>query len=225
MMRLLRQNLGLKLLSLAAAFLLWLAFSGSRELTTAVSVPVQYRNIPSNLEIGTNIVEQVHLVVRGPSPLLGRLSASHSPVILDLGEIRRPGVRTFSVSRSNVSLPAGVVLERAIPSQIQVRAEERVARDVPVLPVLENVPDGVRVAAWEVTPRTLKVVGPRSRVDAIESVHTDPVDVRAAAGQEEVRTTAFAGDPQVHFTSSPSVILKLTLAPAPREPQRRENKR
>ncbi|MEJ5368535.1 MAG: CdaR family protein [Bryobacteraceae bacterium] len=225
MKRFLAHNLGLKLLSLAVAFLLWLAYSGSRELTTAVSVPVQYRNIPTDLEIGPDLVEEVRLIVRGPSTLLSRVSASPSPVILDLGRVRQSGVTTFSIQRSNVDLPSGVVLERAIPSQIQIRTERREVKEVKVVPVFENVPEGYRVESWTVTPPVLMLSGPKSRLDAIREVRTDPIDLHVRLGQSQVETVAYAGDPQVHFTQSPQVLVQFVLKPANAAAQEMEEKK
>ncbi len=212
MMRSLTRNLGLKLFSIGTAFALWLTFSGARELTTSVPASVQYRNIPKDLEISAGLVEQVHLIVRGPSPLLSRVSMSQVPVLIDLSSVRRPGVNTFTIQRSNVSLPTGVVLERAIPAQIQIGTEPRVAREVPVLPRFENAEAQKIVESWSVQPEKLTVVGARSRVAAIEGVYTDPIDLRAVPGNGEVRTVAYTGDGQVHFTSSPLVVLRVKFA-------------
>ncbi|MBI4890776.1 MAG: YbbR-like domain-containing protein [Acidobacteria bacterium] len=214
MIRAITRNLGLKLFSLATAFILWVLFSGARELTTSVPAPVQYRNIPQDLEISTGLVEQVHLIVRGPSPLLSKASLAQVPVVIDLGSVRRPGVNTFTILRANVSLPSGVILERAVPAQIQIGTEPRVAREVPVLPVFENPPEGTMVASWTLHPDKLTVVGASSRIAAIESVHTDPVDLRAVPASGEVQTVAFTGDGQVHFTASPQVVLRVKFAPS-----------
>lgn len=215
MKRFFTQHLGLKLFSLAVATTLWFVVSGSRELTTAITVPVQYRNIPTHLELGSNLVEEVRLIVRGPSPLLSRVSNSPAPVVLDLSRVRREGVTTFSIQRSNVDLPAGLVLERAIPSQVQIRTERREVKDVLVIPVFENVPQGYRVESWTATPPKLPLSGPKSRLDSIDSVRTDPIDLRAHGSEEEVATTAFAGDPRAHFVASPQVKIRYRLGLAP----------
>lgn len=215
MIRFLTHNILLKLLSLALAFLLWFLYSGSRELTTAVSVPVQYRNIPTDLEIGPNLVEEVRLIVRGPSPLLSKLAASPAPVILDLSHVTRPGLTTFSIHRQNVSLPTGVVLERAIPSQIQILTEIRVTKEVEVHPIFENIPAGFRVAFWAAAPPVLTLSGPKSRMDAIHHVNTDPIDLQLHGMSGKVRTTAYAGDPQAHFTTSPEVEIEFRLERLP----------
>ena len=213
-MRSLTRHFGLKLFSVAAAFSLWLAYSGSRELTTSLPVSVQYRNIPKDLEISSSIVAQVHLILRGPAPLLSRLSAPQTPVVLDLSSVSKPGLNTFTISRSNVGLPSGVTLERAIPAQIQIRTETRISREVPVIPVFENIPTGMQVAASQVTPPRLTIIGPKSRIQAIASVQTDPIDLLGVSPNSDIRTTVFAADPQVHFTTSPSILLRVSLVPA-----------
>lgn len=214
MIKALTRNLGLKLFSVAAAFALWLAFSGARELTMSMSVPVQYRNIPKDLEISSNIVEQVHLVLRGPAPLLSRLTVSQVPVVLDLGKVKRAGTTTFTISRANLAMPSGIVLERAVPSQIQIGTDLRVMREVPVMPRFENVPAGMQVASCSVDPARMTVVGAKKRVELIESVATDAVDLSELGQDGTVKTTVFSGDAQVNFLTSPTVTLRVVLTPA-----------
>ena len=215
MKNLLFRNFWLKLFCIAVAFVVWYLFAGARELTTSLSVPVQYRNIPKNIEISSNIVEQVHLILRGPAPMLSRLSPPSSPVILDLAEVRGPGQTTFTIDRRNVSLPTGVILERAIPAQIPVRTELMLERSVPVRPHMEHIPPESHIASLQVTPEYLTVAGPRTRVLTIDHVETDPVDVNQRDLQGRLDTTALSGDPQIRFTSSPRVRLRIALEPGP----------
>ncbi|MGJ5820160.1 CdaR family protein [Paludibaculum fermentans] len=207
------RNLGWKLASLGAAFVIWLVVTGARELTTSITVPVQYRNIPKNLEISSDIMEQVHLVLRGPSPMLSRLSPAAMPLVVDLSEVRTPGQRTFTLDRRNLNLPAGVTLERAVPAQLQIRLETRIQRDVPVKPQFENIPEGMQVKSADVSPAKLTVIGPQSRVRHIQEVLTDAVDLRMLDAKGNASTTAYSGDAQVNFTSSPAVTIHVTLAP------------
>lgn len=200
------RNFGWKLMSVLVAFVSWLMFTGARELTTSLSVPVQYRNIPKDLEISSDPVEKVHLVLRGPSPLLSRISATAVPVVIDLGTVDMPGQRTMTINRGSVSLPTGVTLERAIPGQIQLRLERRLTREVAVELWFEGgakAPPGVGVQ-----PDRLTVVGPESRVRLIERVHTDPIDLHALEASKEIHVSAYSGDTRVNFTSSPVVTVQ-----------------
>lgn len=217
MMKPLTRNLGWKLASLGAAFGLWLLISGARELTTSITVPVQYRNIPKSLEISSDMMEQVHLVLRGPSPLLSRLGPDGLPLVIDLSDVRTPGQRTFTLDSRNIDLPAGVTLERAVPAQIQIRLETRIAREVPVKPQFENLPEGMQVEAADVRPAKLTVIGPQSRVQHIQEVLTDAVDLRMLDANGKISSTAYSGDAQVNFTTSASVSIHVTLGPKPPE--------
>jgi YbbR domain-containing protein len=213
MMRLLQKNLVWKVIALGLAFGLWMLMNGSRELTMSLSVPVQYRNIPRSLEISSEIVEEAHLILRGPSTRLSRVEGANTPVIIDMGRVQAPGERTFNITRENVRLPSGVVLERVIPAQVRMNLETRIAREVPVVVRLSNVPEGMVVASQVATPPNLVISGPSSRVKRVEFVETDPVDVRVLDGQGETQAIAYSGDPQVHFTGPSTIKVKITLEP------------
>lgn len=211
MIRQLGRHWMLKLLSLATAFLLWLSFSGARELTTAVTVPVQYRNIPKHLEISSDLIEEAHLVLRGPSTQLSRLSGAEIPVIIDLADVRTSGQRTYTIDRRNTSLPPAVALERVLPSQVRLNFEPRITRRVPVQVEFENIPAGQSIEAFIVDPPTLEVFGPRSSVQKIERVAADPIDLSIAEGEDGYRTTVYAGDQRLNFTTSPTVRVRVRL--------------
>src|SRR5690348_16504617 len=97
-------NVGWKLLALAIAVALWIAVAREPELATSLSVPVQLKNIPDDLDIGSNVPDQVHLEVRGPSGRLSRDNLSTAAMILDLADARA-GERTYTIRPSNFNLP------------------------------------------------------------------------------------------------------------------------
>lgn len=213
MIRLVTRNAGLKLFSLGIAVLLWATLGGSRESTASIAAPVQYRNIPKSLEISSEVVEQVHLLLRGPSMNLSRLTGNEAPVVLDLSRVTGPGETTLTITRENLDLPAGVTLERSIPGQVRLRLETRISKAAPVRVRYAYLPAGMEIAEEEVKPAELQVIGPESRVNQIQFVETDPVDLRMLDANGEARTAAFAGDPQVVFTGSPQVVVRVTLRP------------
>lgn len=212
------RNLLWKLAALAGSFLLWFAINGANDLTESVSVPVQYRNIPQNLDIGSDLIEQAHLILRGPSLLLSRASTSPSPVVIDLAEAKGPGDKTFLITAANVRLPGGVTLEKAIPGQIRLRLETRIRRVVQVRVRVEHVPEGMEASVDEVIPSGLVIVGPENRVRAIMDVDTDAVDVRTLDPGGSARTIAYVADPRVSFTTAPIVSVRISLVPVVKKP-------
>ena len=56
-------DFGWKLLSLFAATLLWYSLVGEQEMATSVSAPIEFKNIPRDLEISSDIPERIRLEI------------------------------------------------------------------------------------------------------------------------------------------------------------------
>lgn len=213
MIGLFTRNWGWKLLSLGLAMLLWLVIVRDPDLATVKQIPVLYRGMPENLEINSELVETVQVEVRGPSGQLTPSSLSNAMVILDLGNVDRPMDRTYQLTASNVSLPRGVNFSRAVPSQIRIRFENRVTREVPVLVRFSTAPpEGYTISAQAVTPSKLRVVGPESNVGRLEFVVTDSIALDNVVGSAEFQVHPYISDPQVRFESrSPLVSVRVSV--------------
>jgi YbbR domain-containing protein len=217
MIRFLFRNWVWKLTALALACGLWLALNGgANELIETISVPVQYRNLPANMEIGSDVVERIHLVLRGPSPLLSRASSNPPPVVVDLHDSQTPGERSISIVPTDVRLPGGVSLERTMPGQIRLRLEPREVKQVPVIVRLEHVPEGMLAVVDHVTPDRLTIAGPESRVRLIDHVESDAVDLRRLGADGRIITRAYLPDAHLNFTVDPSLSVHVSLKAAGR---------
>jgi len=212
----LTRNLGWKFLSLALAILLWYAIVGEPELATSVSAPIEYKNLPVELEMSSDVLDRVHLQVRGPSGKLHTTDLGNMSVVLDLASVHRPGERTFTIQQWNVNLPSGVTLSRAVPAQVRVRFETRVSREVPVrVRYSAQPPTGYRIARQQVEPPTVRVIGPESRVNHIEAVQTDPIDLSTVVGESRFEVHTYVADSQVRLDSSPEVRVRVILEKIP----------
>src|SRR6266566_2726188 len=121
--RLLTRNLGWRLLSVLLAVMLWIAVEGEPELVTLQSVPVFYRNVESSLALVANPPAAIRIELRGASDVLSRDSLANVAVLLDLGGLTEPGERVFQVTRSNITLPAGVRFVRADPPELKLHLD------------------------------------------------------------------------------------------------------
>ncbi|HMD71779.1 MAG TPA: CdaR family protein [Bryobacteraceae bacterium] len=211
---LLVRNFWWKLLSLAIATVLWAVVWSEPELSTFPVVPVEYKNLPDDMEFSAEPVSSVKLELRGPSgELSGMMGAgvAHPQVILDLSSVT-PGHRTFQVGDGNVKLPRGVRMAGSIPSQIRLEFDRRLERKVPVEVRISGTPQhGYTVAREEADPKELTIVGPAGRVGAVRSALTDSVDVSTLVGTFRSRVNAFVQDPYVRFESEPQVTVTITM--------------
>ena len=210
-MKFITRNLGWKLLALLIAVTLWIVAAREPELATSLSAPVEFKNIPEDLDIGGNLPDRVRLEVRGPSGRLTRDSLADAAVVLDLSDAR-PGQRTYTIRSSSVSLPFGLVFYRAVPSQLTLRFDQLVTRDVLIQPVFIRTPEGYRVGAAAAEPAKVRVRGPEDRLTNISNVMTDPIDLTGVVSQKQFHTRINVGDPQVRLESPADVNVTVTLA-------------
>lgn len=217
MKQLFTHNLGWKLLSLAIAAGLWFVVAREPELATSLSVPVQLKNIPDDLDIGSTVPDRVHLEIRGPSGRLSRDNLSDIALILDLSD-GRAGERTYTVQPRNFNLPSGITFYRAIPSQFTLRFDRVAAQNAKVYPRYSKPPpSGYRVQSYTLSPQTVRVRGPEERVKRIDRVWTDPVDLSGVVSSAEFHTHVNLGDAQVRLDVPAAVTLKVVLEKATSE--------
>ena len=215
-LRWLTENFGWKLLSIAVAFLLWLAIVGEPEQSIAISIPIEYKNIPPDLEISSEVPDKLRVEVRGPSRRLSPAGLATSAVIINLASANQPGERTFTIEESNLELPAGVTMSRAVPSQIRVKFERRTAKDIPVKITLEGeTAANYRIKRGEINPQVLRIIGPESRVNRVMFAETDPIDISTLIGAGVFRVQTFIGDPQVRIDGTGAVTVEIEMERIP----------
>jgi YbbR domain-containing protein len=208
----LTRNAGWKLFSLLVSLLLWFAFARDPEVGAFVAVPVQYRGMPEDLEISSDLVESVSADLRGPSEKIANFSAAKSAVVLDFSGIHKPGEQTFQIDERNISVPSGMRLERAVPAQIRLHFEQRTQLAVPVQVRFSGAaPKGYQLEHYNVAPEELTIVGPESHVKRIEYAVTDPVDLSSVVSESEFHVNAFVGDSHVRFEKPEKVSVKVYM--------------
>ena len=215
-MRILTENIGWKLLALALSTALWYTLVGESEMAASIPAQVQYRNMPNDLEVSTETVDRFYLKVKGPANRLKPGSLAGASIVLDLTGVSGPGEQTFSLNESNINVPPGVVITRVVPSQIRLKFERRISKELLIEPRFAGPPPaGYRIAGQVVTPTHLRVTGPASRVTLLSTAETDPIDISSTVGSAEFRAAVFAADPEVRFESPPVVSVHVILEKIP----------
>lgn len=205
-------NPGLKALALGLAVWIWYESAYEPELAAAVSIPIEYRNLPRDLEIASGFTTSAMLEVRGPASRLRRVSDGSVAAVLDLGAVHEPGELTFGIGPGQIDLPRDVSLVRVIPAQVHFGFERRVTRDAPVaVRFTGTLAPGLRMTGYEPVPRTLQVTGPSSAIDDLDSLQTDPINLTAIRSDTDRTVSVFAGASGVRFVSTPRVIVKVHI--------------
>lgn len=192
-------NFGYKVVSLALAVGLWLALARDPAASVAVTVPIEFHNIPSNLEISSVNIPEAQVRVRGPERLIHELRPQEVHVEVDLSGVK-PGERTFDLTAQQVRQPRDLEVAQVIPSQVRLSFDTPLIRQVEVRPrVIGAFAGGYRIARVLADPPTLSISGPKQRVEVVEAATTDPVDATGNMGRSTFVTNAFVPDPLVQI--------------------------
>ena len=217
MTRLLTENPGWKLIAVGISAFLWYAFVGETELAASLPAAVQFKNVPQDLEVSSEVFDRVFVRLKGPATRLNAGSLRDVTVVLDLSQVHSPGERTYTLSAENLRLPVGVEASRIVPSQLRLRFDKRVTREVPVeVRFAGPAPMGYRITGQQAMPERIRVTGPEGRVQSLRSVHTDAIDLSSTVSNAEFRVPAFLPDPQVRFESNaPTISVRVFMEKIP----------
>ena len=211
------RHLGLKILALALASLLWLTVAGEHIVERSLRVPLEFRNIPEALEIVGNTPDSVDVRLRGSSAVLSRLQSGEIVAIIDLSTARS-GSRLFHIRSDEVRAPFGVEVSHVAPATLALELEKSAKRKVPVVPAVEGEPaPGFVVGRITADPATVEIVGPDSHVRQVAEATTEPVSVKDAKARVRDGVTIGVVDASVRLTQAQAANVTVEIWPAPVE--------
>jgi YbbR domain-containing protein len=179
--RLFWENLAFKAAAVVLAVILWLFVTSKGQTEMSLSVPIEYVNIPSGLEIAKHAVTSAHLVVRTHESLSKNIRQENVRVSLDVSRAKK-GEEIFSLKRDDVKIAYGATVTKIEPSTVRVVFEETVSKKVAVKPEVTGKPErGYAVKRIEVSPEEVVIEGARSEVRKVGVLRTEPVDISGLA--------------------------------------------
>jgi YbbR domain-containing protein len=211
------RHIGLKLLSIVLAASIWLLVSGEQVVERALRVPLEFTNLPAQLEIVGDTPDFVDVRVRGSSGSLSRVATGELVAVLDLRGARA-GRRLFHVTAADVRSPFGVEVVQIGPSNISMSFEPSDSKFVPVVPEIEGDPEAGYVAGTVTAdPATVEVVGPASAVERLTEAITEPISIDGAAESVTESVNVGVPDPNVRLRTPESARVTVTITAEPVE--------
>ena len=222
--RLFLHNFVFKLVSLLLAVGLWLTVARSSIAEVEMHVPIEFRNLPDQLEIDSASFTEAQVRLRGPERVIHRLEPADVRAEVDLSDAK-PGERTFDLTARHVHVPQDLEVVQIIPGQFHLSFDSRGTRSVDVHPrVTGNFASGMRVAQVTADPPSILVTGPRRRVEALEAASTDPVDASGTMTRDTFVTQAFVADPLIQVVHPTSIRVTVIMEGGKTEGGKEEKK-
>jgi len=212
-----RHHLGLKFVSIALAALLWVAVSGEQTVERSLRIPLEFTNLPAQLEVVGDPPNVVDVRVRGSSGALNRIAAGELVAVLDLRSARA-GQRLFHLGGDDVRTPFNVDVVQVNPSTVSMMFEPSGSKTVPVVPTVEGDPaDGFVVGTVTAEPSTVEVLGPVSALARMTQAITEPVTVIGASAPLTEMVNIGVADPSLRLRTPQTALVAVVVAPAPVE--------
>lgn len=204
-------NWHLKLISLVLATIVWMLVATETSSEIGLEVPLEYRNIPAQLEITGDTTNMVQVRLRGSSNVIRDISPKDVSTTIDLGKMR-PGDKIVPLSPRNVQVPFGAEVIRVNPSSVRFSLERTVMKTVPVVPTIIGQPsDGFEIASVQVNPSQVEVEGPESRVNPLESIATVPIRLERRQSPIDQSADLDVPDPQIRLQHPAPVNIRLEI--------------
>jgi len=204
-------NWPLKIVSLVLAAMLWAVVANEASSEIGLEVPLEYRNIPAELEITGDMTDSVQVRLRGSSNVISDMTAKDVSTTIDLNRMSA-GDKIVALSPQNVQAPFGAEVIRVNPSSVRFTLERTLVKTVPIVPTTLGQPaDGYEIGNVLVSPNGAEVEGPESRVNTLSSIQTVPIRVEGRRASLEQPTDLDPPDPQIRLKKTAPVNVKIEI--------------
>ena len=175
------ENWGVKLAALLLAAILWLVVRGDPTAERVITVPLEVL-IPRNMQITSERPSTVDVTIRGiiTDIWFGQTVPTCRVDLQGADE----GEHVVQLSPDDVRLPraSGLEVIAVRPARIRLVLEWTTSKEVPIRAVLGETPPGLDVYGAFLSPSQVVVAGPRSRVDRLKEIPTQPIPL---TGQQQ----------------------------------------
>jgi hypothetical protein len=202
------ENFVMKALSLVLSVSIWAWLQTEQVVDRPSRATVTYA-FPEGLTPVDEVARTLVVTVRGPQGRVRALEGQQLTMAVDLSE-QQVGKASVDFSEQDITgLPDGLEIVQFSPPGAELQLDKEMTRIVRVRPAVIGEPqDGWKRGLVTVSPGTIEIRGPQSKVRNIAEVSTDIVDVSGTRAPVE-RSVPLAID---HRTVRPTDQKKVTVS-------------
>jgi len=209
------RNWALKLLSFFLAFVLWLALIPEEKIFSEkmLIVPLETRNLPTDLELVEKPLAVVDVTLRGPNRLLNQISSADIRAVLNL-EKATINQEDYPLNPDMIIVPPQAKVIQVMPNKVHLKIERSKEVLMEVLPnLIGRVKEGFKIEKIELIPSKVYVRGPESKIKPKDKVLTSPIDIAELAQSTEFEADLILPKPDLRFTTAQTrAKIKIILA-------------
>ena len=199
------EHLPLKLLSVGLAAALWFVIAGETTSEMGITAPVELQNFPRDRELTGEPINAVEVRLRAPPGIIQRMDPGEVSATVDLTGLKE-GEHIIHLTPEAIRIPFGVKVVKISPASLTLNLERTMERTVPIRPrILGRPAAGFEVAEITSEPAEVRIAGPKSRVQEVESAFTEPLAVEGARSTVVDQLNIGLEDPVLRIQGNPRV--------------------
>ena len=203
-------NLTLKVVAFILAIITWFLIVGEQKSEVRLTVPLELRNLPTNLEI-TDSIRDVEVTLRGFSTFLRSLTPRDVDVHVDLQGVVK-GTNAFVLSPDDITVPVGAAVVQISPSNIIVSLDTTVNQLVPVEPITRGKPaDGFTLGDVTVAPNTIGITGVQTIVKNYTKVETEVIPLNQVTESFTKKVKVRLPNPTLRMEKKEEEVVEVTV--------------
>ncbi|MCP4003188.1 MAG: hypothetical protein GY725_03230 [bacterium] len=207
-----------KVVALLVATLLWAAAQGVTDAELRLDLPVVLEDVPKNLVVVEQSVQEINLRLTGSRAALRRAEKAVKRYPISLAGVKQ-GESRMAVTTEGLPLPRETSLVLRSPSQIVFRTDKLAKKRVPIRVDLAGEPlEGMSIVEVEVEPETVVLAGARSSVRQLHEVLTDRLDVSRLRETTSLDSNLVFGVPNVWTEDADLAVVKVRIVIERAEP-------
>jgi hypothetical protein len=192
-------NLVPKVVSFIVVLVLWGLIAGQQRAEMWLTVPLEYRNMPANMEIAGDLLNRVEVGIRGPRGMISHISPDQIRAHVDLSQATR-GLNNIRLTPENIQAPLGSEITKLSPSSVRIWLENVKTRTVPVkAQLVGKLPKTLRLITIWVEPPFVVLQGPESVLAKVREISTEAVDLSAIKENKKISVGLDIESPRVHL--------------------------
>ena len=166
-------------LALLLALACWYVVSGQEKVETWLEVPLEFVNLPQQMEITSGLVNKLQVRIRGTSNQVRSLNTGRLAYKLDLARLQ-VGANVIPLVPENMVITSAVEVVEINPARLELVADVMVSKSVPVRLDWEGLPgEDTQFKNATLVPDQVTVTGFASALEKVADVPTVRVQVPA----------------------------------------------
>lgn len=203
-----------KVLSLMAALLLSFLYHADTLEERFFSVPLEIR-LNDGFVPASSYQQNVRIILRGREDEIFSILEDDIHAWVDFTAHSKPGLykAPISINRMGTALDVENLEIKVEPLEVTLLQERRMTRSLEVGPDLKGSPArGYRMVQYFLTPSSVTVEGPRSRVENLKKINTEEIDLTGRREDFTARVRLAVTDPLIQLPGGDIVEFRGVIA-------------